>query len=163
VAIFALVANWFVTLVRGRPANPLHRFLGAFLRYQIQLYAYLELVANPFPGFTGAPGRYPVDVEIDAPQRQNRWKTAFRSLLAFPAIMVAGALGTAAFVAAVLSWFYAMARGRAPKGLRNLGAFYLRYYAQTLGYLYLLTDRYPYSGPQAGWQMTLEPAPQQPD
>ena len=161
-AIFALVANWFVTLFRGLPADALHRFLGAFMRYQIHLYAYLELVANPFPGFTGAPGTYPVDVEVDPPQRQNRWKTGFRSVLAFPAILVSGALGGAAIVAAVLSWFYAMATGRAPTGLRNLGAFYLRYYAQTLGYVYLLTDQYPYSGPQAGWQMTLEPATPQP-
>ncbi len=48
--------------------------------------------------------------------------------------MVAGALATAAFVAAMLSWFYALVRGRVPRGLRNLGAFELRYAAQTYGY-----------------------------
>jgi hypothetical protein len=121
--------------------------------------AFIQLVANPFPGFTGRPGTYPIDVEIDPPERQNRWVTGFRLLLAIPAFMIAGALGTSAYVAAFLSWFYALARGRAPRGLRNLGAFYLRYYAQTLGYAFLLTDRYPYSGPAAGWQLTLAPAP----
>ena len=44
-----------------------------------------------------------------------------------------------------------------PRGLRNLGAYELRYQAQTYGYVYLLTERYPYSGPAAGWQMTLAP------
>ena len=34
-----------------------------------------------------------------------------------------------------------------PAGLRNLGAYGLRYIAQTDGYLFLLTGRYPYSGP----------------
>ena len=58
-------------------------------------------------------------------------------------------------MAAILSWFYALVRGRVPTGLRNLGAFELRYCAQLRGYSYLLTDRYPYSGPSAGWQLQL--------
>jgi hypothetical protein len=161
-AFFAAIANWFITLFRGRPAEPLHRFISGLVRYQTHVYAFLQLVANPFPGFSGKPGTYPVEVEIDPPERQNRWKTAFRLILAFPAFMVAGALSTSAFVAAMLSWFYALARGRVPRGLRNLSAFELRYTAQAFGYAYLLTDRYPYSGPSAGWQMELTPAPPQP-
>jgi Domain of unknown function (DUF4389) len=159
---FAAIANWFVTLVRGRPATPLFRFLSALVRYQTHVYAYLQLVANPFPGFTGTPAVYPVDIEIDPPERQNRWRTGFRLVLAVPALMVASALAGAAFVAALLSWFYALWNGRVPQGLRNLGAFELRYGAQLFGYVYLLTDRYPYSGPQAGWQMTLAPATPEP-
>ena len=34
-----------------------------------------------------------------------------------------------------------------PEGLRNLGAVGLRYSAQANAYLFLLTDRYPYSAP----------------
>ena len=34
-----------------------------------------------------------------------------------------------------------------PLGLRNVTAWYLRYQAEATGYLLLLTDRYPYSGP----------------
>lgn len=161
-AFFAVIANWFVTLFRGRPAEPLHRFLAALVRYQTHVYAYLQLVGNPFPGFTGRPGSYPVELETPVPERQNRWQTGFRIFLAVPAIVVAGALGTSAYVAALLSWFYALFRGRVPRGLRNLGAFQLRYSAQVFGYLYLLTDRYPYSGPSAGWQMELTPATPQP-
>ena len=49
------------------------------------------------------------------------------------------------------SWMVRVARdGRMPRGLRNLEAFVLRYSAQLNGYLYLLTDRYPYSGPLSG-------------
>ena len=58
--------------------------------------AFLYLAANPFPGFTGAPGRYPLDLELPAePQRQNRWKTAFRCILFIPAALVSFALGWA--------------------------------------------------------------------
>jgi hypothetical protein len=140
------------------PPSALHRFLGAYTRYLVHLFAYIQLVGNPFPGFVGKPGSYPLDVEIEGPERQNRWVTAFRGVLVFPAVLIAGALAGAAFTAALLSWWYAMFRGRVPRGLRNLGAYELRYYAQYMGYALFLTDRYPWSGPQAGWQMTLAPA-----
>jgi hypothetical protein len=157
-AFFAVIANWFVTLVRGRPAAPLHRFLSALVRYQTHVYSFVQLVANPFPGFTGRRGSYPVEVDTPPPERQNRWRTGFRIVLAVPALMVSGALATTAYLAALLSWFYALFRGRVPRGLRNLGAFQLRYSAQVFGYLYLLTDCYPYSGPSAGGQMELSAA-----
>jgi hypothetical protein len=158
-AFVAAVVNWIATLVLGRPPRPLHRFLSAFVRYETHVIAYLFLVANPFPGFVGKAGSYPVDPELPPDERQRRWVTAFRMLLAIPALIVAGAVGTAAFVAAFLGWFAALARGRMPEGLRNLGAYYLRYNAQVSGYaLYLLTDRYPYSGPSEH----VEPEPEEP-
>jgi hypothetical protein len=162
VVFFAVIANWFATLIRGTSPAGLHRFLGAYVRYQVHVFAFLQMVGNPFPGFTGRPGSYPIDVEIDPPERQNRWISGFRLVLGFPAFLVSGALGAAAYVAAFLTWFYALVRGRAPKGLRNLGAFELRYFAQVTGYAYLLTDRYPYSGPTAGGQLALTPPPPPP-
>jgi hypothetical protein len=157
---FAVIASWFATLVRGRPPARLHRFLAAYLRYQTHVLAFVQLVANPFPGFVGRQGSYPVDIEIDGPEPQRRLVTGFRLLLAIPAFLVAGSLLSVAYVAALFSWFVALVRGRVPQGLRNLGAFALRYSAQVNGYAMLLTDSYPYSGPTLGWQLRLTPAPQ---
>jgi hypothetical protein len=140
------IASWFATLALGRTPRPLHAFLAAFVRYQTQLDAYLWLVANPFPGFTGAPG-YPVELDITPPERQSRWITGFRLLLAVPALAVVGALWIVLLVAAFLGWFASLVTGRMPEGLRDLGVWVLRYWGQVNGYLYLLTDRYPYSGP----------------
>ena len=156
--LFALIASWFATLVGGRSPASLHRFLAAYLRYQTHVLAYVQLVGNPFPGFVGRARSYPIDLEIEGPEPQRRLVTGFRILLAIPALMIGSALFTAAYVAAILSWFVAVVRGRVPTGLRNLGAFALRYSAQANGYVYLLTDRYPYSGPTAGWQLSLEQA-----
>jgi hypothetical protein len=147
-AVVTAVVSWIATLATGRPPRALHRFLSAYVRYDTHVIAYLLLVANPFPGFVGRARSYPVDPELPGPERQRRLVTAFRILLAVPAFVVLSAVATAAFVAAFLGWFAALARGRMPEGLRNLGAYYLRYNAQVSGYaLYLLTDRYPYSGP----------------
>jgi hypothetical protein len=150
VAFLAAIAQWFVTLFRGVPAAALHRFLAAYVRYRLHVYAYLMLVANPFPGFTGTAGTYPLDLEVRGPERQNRWKTGFRIVLAIPAVLVDAALGGALVASAVLTWFYALVKGSAPWGLRNLSAYALRYDAQTQAYLALLTDSYPHASPLEG-------------
>jgi uncharacterized membrane protein YfbV (UPF0208 family) len=146
-ALVAMVANWFATLVRGRSPDALHRFLSAYLRYEIHVFAFFLLVANPFPGFVGRADAYPVDLEIDPPAQQSRWITGFRLPLAIPALLVEFGLTTLLFVAGFLGWFAALATGRMPRGLRNLGAYSLRYTGEAYGYLFLLTERYPHSSP----------------
>ena len=148
VVFFAVLANWFVTLVRGRPAGALHRFVAAYIRYQTHVGAFLWLIANPFPGFTGKPG-YPVDLHIDAAERQNRWVTAFRLLLFLPAALLNAALQWILVAAGIGGWFAALVTGRMPEGLRNAGAHALRYQAQANAYAAIVTDRYPFSGPSA--------------
>lgn len=159
----AMVVGWLVTLVRGRLPAPLHRFAAAYVRYVVHVTAFLFLAANPFPGFTGAPGSYPVDVEIDPPERQNRWKTGFRLILAIPAGMLVTTLAAGSLTvstrsfsanfsllwsAAFLAWFVALARGAITPGLRDAMLLALAYAAQELSYVLLLTDRYPVEDPE---------------
>ena len=147
--LLAVIGNWFVTLALGRSPRAVHAFIAAYVRYQTHAYAFLGLVGNPFPGFLGRPGSYPIDVEIDGPERQHRLKTLFRIFLVIPALLVDYSLSVVLAIAAFLGWFAALVTGRMPTGFRNVGAWALRYSAQTNAYLYLLTDRYPYSGPEA--------------
>jgi Domain of unknown function (DUF4389) len=148
VAVVVAVLTWVWTLATGRPPRPFHRFLSRFVRYTNHLYAFLFLVGNPFPGFLGVPGSYPVDLELPPLERQSRWVTGFRIFLAVPAFLLGGGLGGAMFVAAFLGWFAALVLGRMPQGLRDLGAYALRYLGQTNAYLYMVTERYPDSGPR---------------
>jgi hypothetical protein len=155
VVFFCAIAQWAVTTVRGRPAAPLHRFLSRYVRQALHVQAFLFLTANPFPGFTGEQGRYPIDVELPAPGRQNRWTAGFRLLLAVPAILVNSALGLATVAAAFLMWFVALLRGSAPWGLRNLSAYSIRYSAQVTAYVLFVTETYPHASPLEG----AEPEP----
>jgi hypothetical protein len=145
-ALVAALVNGIYALVRGRSAEPLHRFLAAYVRYSTHVTAFVTLVANPFPGFTGEPG-YPVDVSIGAAARQNRWVTFFRTVLVVPALIVSGGLWSGLAAVAFLGWFVALATGRMPTGLRNLGAIAVRYLAQTNAYWLVVTDSYPYASP----------------
>jgi hypothetical protein len=146
-AYLVAIVNWFATLFRGVSPDGLHRFLAAYVRYQNHVYAYMFLIANPFPGFTGKAGSYPVEPLIEGPRPQNRWKVFFRLLLALPALLLDTAYGGLLGVVALLGWFASLANARMPLGMRNAGALALRYAVQTNGYLLLLTDVYPYSGP----------------
>src|SRR5579872_7177133 len=157
-AVLTAIVTWFATLFTGRPPAALHRFLSRYVRYALHLNAFLYLAANPFPGFVGERGRYPLDLELPPPERQNRWVTFFRIFVALPALLINGALGWALIVAAFLTWFVALFTGAAPWGLRNLSAYALRYGAQLNAYLYLLTDAYPHASPLEGSAAMQEPA-----
>jgi hypothetical protein len=142
IAILAAVVNWFATLFTGRSPDGLHTFLATYLRYQTHVTAYAYLIADPFPDFTGKPG-YPIDLEVDAAQPQNRLMVFFRLILAIPALFVARLLSSISGILAVFSWFIALVTGRVPEGLRNFAAFALRFETQTYAYVLLLTERYP--------------------
>ena len=167
-AFLTAVLNWLCALVIGRSPGPLRRFLARYVKYATQLYAYVNLLADPYPNFDGDDG-YPIDLTIAAPQRLSRWKVLLRLPLALPAILLGLALSGGGFswgqrgvnnffgfdgggllrVVSILAWFAILARGSISRGLRDLGAFTLSYAAQLWSYLFLLTDRYPNSDPLA--------------
>jgi len=158
-AFFAAIGNWFATLFTGTPSAGLHRFLSAYTRYQQHVYAYLNLIGNPFPGFAGERGSYPIEIRIAERAPQNRWTVGFRIFLALPAFLLVSAYSTLLVTVAFLGWFAALFTGKMPLGLRNAGALALRYTAQLNGYLFLVTDAYPYSGPNvAPPPLTANPA-----
>lgn len=142
-AFFVAIVNWFGTVITGKPQAGMHDFLARYVRYSVHLSAYIYLVANPFPGFLGERGSYPLDLEIDGPARQNRLVSGFRIPLALPAIVLAYVFGLVVFLVAVPGWFVAIGIGRMPKGMRDISAYCLRFQGQMLGYLTLVTSRYP--------------------
>ncbi|MGZ4258330.1 MAG: DUF4389 domain-containing protein [Gaiellaceae bacterium] len=142
VVALATLVNWVATLVKGQSPEGLHNFLGTFLRYSTHISAYVNLIADPYPGFTGKPG-YPIDLEFDPPQPQNRLTVFFRTILAIPALFLARLLSGLSSLLAIFSWFIALFTGRVPEGIRNFAALALRIETQTFAYVLLLTGRYP--------------------
>ncbi len=151
-AIPVAVVNWSIGVVRGRPSAALHTWVARLVRYQAHVYAYLYLVADPYPSFRGWYGTYPVDLAVGPPTDQGRWRTGFRILLVLPAYVLTAVLGYVLAVVALLGGFYALATGRYPRGFRDLSAYCIRYQAQTYAYLLLLTDRYPTLASGSGYQ-----------
>ena len=143
IAALAYIVNWFATLFMGQSPEGLHNFLATFLRYTTHVRAYTLLVADPYPPFTGKEGTYPIDLEVDPPERQNRLTVFFRGILAIPALFLSNLLSQLNQLLAIFSWFIALVTGRVPEGLRNFAALAMRIETQTYAYVLLLTDRYP--------------------
>jgi hypothetical protein len=139
----AWIVNWFATLFMGQSPEGLHNFLATYLRYTTHVRAYALLVADPYPPFTGKEGTYPIDLEVDPPERQNRLTVFFRVILAIPALFLSNLLSQLNQLLAIFSWFIALITGRVPEGIRNFAALALRIETQTWGYVMLLTGRYP--------------------
>jgi len=139
---FAVLAAWLIGIFTGRVPDGLHDFIASYLRYLTHVYAYYSIAANPYPSFTGAPG-YPIDIEIAPAVKQSRLTIFFRLLLVIPAYIVLTVLGYVAYVVMFLAWFYALFAGKLNSGLRDVLAYWLRYNAQTIAYVCLLTQRYP--------------------
>jgi hypothetical protein len=142
-AWLAWVVAWFAALFTGRVPAGLHDFLARYARATTHLYAYVLLLADPWPPFGGAAGSYPVDLRVEPPQPQNRLSVLFRILLAIPAFLLSYVFRLVNQLVAVLGWFYALATGRMHEGMRDLSAWMLRYELQTYAYVGLLTSRYP--------------------
>lgn len=149
VVYLVYIVNWFATLFAGQSPQGLHNFTANYLRYNTRVSAYVYLLANPFPPFSGD-GSYPVDLEVAPPAKQSRAKTFFRFLLAIPALLLAYVLGAVLGMVGFLSWFACLFLGRNPQGLQNLGCYCLSYMSQTNAYAFLLTDRYPALGSPTG-------------
>ncbi|HEX8204955.1 MAG TPA: DUF4389 domain-containing protein [Solirubrobacteraceae bacterium] len=163
---------WIWTLIKGEPPEDLREVYAMWIRYATHVYAYWYLGAERFPEFLGKT-TYPVDVELPPGARQNRWSIGFRLFLAIPPLTLAGSLiggglsalftygfsSGVAVIAAFGAWFYVMARGRMPQGIRDLVVWSVGYAAQTYAYAFLLTGRYPNSDPAV---VPLAPVPAHP-
>ena len=112
------------------------------MRYSTRVYAYLLLMANPWPPFTNS-RPYPIDVEIGPGGHAEPADGLFRLLLAIPAFILSYVFRIVNTLIAFLTWFYALSTGRANEGMKNLSVWLLRYEVQTYAYVFLLTGRYP--------------------
>ena len=142
-ALVVALVNAVITFVKGSSPQGLHAWNERCIRYWVHVNAYEYLIADPFPSFRGWRGTYPVDLDVAPPRRQSRWRTALRPIIAIPPYALAYVLSIVLQVTAVIGWFVALAIGRYPRGFRDLGAYAIRFNAQTFAFLLLLTDRFP--------------------
>ena len=140
---FIAVAAWIIGIVAGRIPDSVHVLFAAYVRYYTHTSAYLWIAANPYPGFTGQEGTYPVDLEVDPPVEQSRLTILFRLILAIPVLFVTNILQNVGWLLAIVAWFIALFTGKIPQGLEDIFAYCLRFQAQTYGYVLFLTQRYP--------------------
>jgi hypothetical protein len=86
---------------------------------------------------------YPVNLELDAPDKVANWRPLVHWLLVIPQAIVATALGYALGAVGVISWFIILFTGRLPEGLADFQCMVLRYTWRVYSYGYFLREPYP--------------------
>jgi Domain of unknown function (DUF4389) len=147
-AIYGIVAGivvfiaWFAILITGSFPAGMWNLVAGFNRYYARVTGYMYLVTDPFPPFSGD-GEYPATLHIERPERQSRWKTLIRIILAIPFYIVAYLLNIAMGAVGFLLWLIIVITGKSPLGLHNFQEMCVRYSMRFYAFLYLLVDAWP--------------------
>lgn len=88
-------------------------------------------------------GAYPVSLQVDEPQPQNRLSVLIRIIFAIPAILFGIVIGIGLQIVALIAWVVILVTGKYPAGMMNFTEGGLRFSSRLSGYLYLLTDKSP--------------------
>ena len=86
---------------------------------------------------------YPVTLNIEYPERLNRWLIFVKWLLAIPNVIVLMVLALAYYVTLIIAWFAILFTARYPKGLFGFAVGVMRWNLRATAYMYFLRDEYP--------------------
>ena len=140
---FVVIAAWFVALVMGRVPDALHTLPRGVRPLSDPRQRVLLHRREPVSELHRRPGVSASTSTSRLRRHQNRLTILVRLILAIPAFIVLYVLQLVGQVVGILAWFYALFTGNMNRGMRDLLAYWLRYQAQTYGYVMLLTGRYP--------------------
>lgn len=89
------------------------------------------------------PNSYPVVVDVDGRQPQNRLSVLLRILYIIPHVVALYFVGFAAALGWFISWFAIVFTGRYPVRMLRFTHGFIRWSARANGYALLLTGKYP--------------------
>lgn len=143
-ATVVMIVGWFAALFTGRLPDGIGFFLAGFLAYETRVFAYATLLVGEYPPFefgVTTPG-YPVAIELYKTPL-NPLAVLFRIILAIPAYIVAGVLGSGWLAVSFIIWIVALVVGRLPDALFQATAASTRYIMRFNAYFSMLTAVYP--------------------
>lgn len=136
-------AQWFIVLFTGKRNEGIWDLQNAWLGYYARVYAYGNLLFDPYPPFGTDPGATGVTFSFERPTGANRLTNALRLIWAIPASIITAVLSFAAFFVVLVSWFAIVITGRQSRGMFDFILKVERYAIRTQAYSMLMTDTYP--------------------
>jgi Domain of unknown function (DUF4389) len=144
IAMIVIVIAWFAILLTASYPAPLYDFVASFTRFEVRVTAYVALLCDPYPPFSGSDqSSYPVRMEFSRLERYSRLKTLIRIILAIPIVILRYVMSLLLEISAIFAWFVIVILGRLPKGMHDMMVLANSYIARSDAYLYLLTETYP--------------------
>jgi hypothetical protein len=143
---FTSLVAWFAILIGGRYPDGLYRFADGYMRLTTDAYAYMFLLTDEFPPFSGHSEKattYPVQYEVVRPPESDRLTAAFRAILAIPILIFASLLIYIVEFIALVAWFAILFTGRFPESMIKISQGVIRSIMRAHSYAFLLVDKYP--------------------
>ena len=146
-AVLAVVAaviwflSFFAILITGRYPRGMWDFSLMVLRWAARMNAYYYLQRDEYPPF--GDGDYPLQFDLDYPERLSRWKIFIKWLLIIPSYIVYYFLSIVLGIVWIFAWFAILFTGRYPRGMFDFTTGGLRWSYNMAVYMLNLTDAYP--------------------
>jgi Domain of unknown function (DUF4389) len=143
-AFIATIIAWFAIVITAHFPRVLYEFVAGYTRSLARVTAYVALVCDPYPPFSGAHDpAYPVRMEFSRLEHYSRLKTFFRFILAIPILLLRYVIDPLLRLTAVFAWFVIVIVGRLPRGLFDIMVLANSFIARSDAYILLLTETYP--------------------
>jgi Domain of unknown function (DUF4389) len=143
-AFFAIVIAWFAVLITGRYPRGLWNYLVGVARWTTRVTTYHYLMVDPYPPFTlEHDPDYPTRLEVDYPEKVERWRPLVAWILAIPYLIIAGILVYLGYVLVFFAFFTILFARSFPKGMFDIVAVALRWQTRGNAYALWLITRYP--------------------
>jgi len=133
---------WWAILFTGRFPQSLQGFCINIYRWGQNVWAYVHLLADPYPPFSGEKP-YALRLNVTPTEKHNRLTVLFRIFLVIPHAIVLAVLGFFQAIVTIIAWFAILITGQYPEALYNFSVGVSRWYARVAAYIYLFVDDYP--------------------
>jgi hypothetical protein len=143
-AFFVGVYAFFAVLITGRfPRGAFDYLVGTF-RWAFRVVAYFHLMTDAYPPFSLADDpSYPLRLEVEYPERMDRWRPLVQWLLAIPYLIIASVLYWLTGILTFVAFFTILFTKKIPREMYELMLPGLSWNLRGNAYAYFLTDRYP--------------------
>jgi hypothetical protein len=142
-AFFVIIIGWFGALFTGRLPQFARRYIVRYLKFTVNLYAYLYLLTDIFPPFEADVPEFPAHMAVPTATKLNRWAVFFRVILVIPASIVSAVVGYGVGVLTLFLWLITLCSAWLPLSAHNALAAFIRYQTRVGAYLYLVVPTYP--------------------
>jgi Domain of unknown function (DUF4389) len=143
-AAFVVLFAFFAVLITGRfPRGAFDYLVGAY-RWGTRVNAYVRLMVDPYPPFSLAHDPdYPARLELDYPERVERWRPLVAWLLIIPYVIVAYLINIVAAVAHFIAFFAILFTKQYPQVLFDIVLIGTRWNARAVAYAHFALTKYP--------------------
>jgi hypothetical protein len=143
-AFFVGVFAFFAVLFTGRWPRGAFDFIVGTARWCYRVAVYFHLMTDRYPPFSlEHDPDYPARLEVDYPERFDRWRPLVQWLLAIPYLIVASVLYYLTGIITFIAFFTVLFTKQIPRGMFDLMLPGMRWNLRGNAYAYFVVDRYP--------------------